>query len=247
MAGPRRGGVTSHPSFAVGPINGGRFSSVSVLILADPAEPDDLFTGRALTGESGQRLQAFLTAAGLTKKHLILRTVPVDPTDLTAAKRDALVDRPEVQALHRQLMAALEAGNSGLALLLAVGRGARGLAPSVVPQGLPIIEMKAFTETGSRADWQSALDQLSGLIYTKDIAVPTFSLPAERGQIPRADLAFGTPRWMGTSGTRGSRPIDSRTGKPSADYLKVYLPSWVNALPAPQLSAADADAAALLS
>jgi len=52
---------------------------------------------------------------------------------------------------------------------------------------------------------------------------------------------------MGTSGTRGSRPIDRTTGKPSADYLKVYLPNWVNALPAPPLSAADAATVALLS
>jgi len=90
-------GVTAHPSLGVGPIYRGRFSSISGLVLADPAEPDDLFTGRALTGESGQRLQAFLTAAGLTKKYLILRIVPVDTSDLSASKRDALVDRPEVQ------------------------------------------------------------------------------------------------------------------------------------------------------
>ena len=168
-------GVTSHPSFGVGPIYRGRFASFSVLILADPAEPDDLFTGRALTGESGQRLQAFLTAAGLTKKYLILRTVPVDPTDLSAAKRDALVDRPEVQTLHRHLIAALKAGNSGLALVLAVGRGAAEAGSIRCPQGLPIIPMKSFTETGSRADWQNALDQLSNSTYTKDIAAPTFA------------------------------------------------------------------------
>ena len=90
--------------------------------------------------------------------------------------------------------------------------------------------MKAFAESGSRADWQNALDQLSTRSYAKDIAAPTFSLPTDRGQVPRADLPYGTPRWMGTSGTRGSRPIDRTTGKPSADYLKIYLPSWVNDL-----------------
>lgn len=240
-------GVTSDPSFGVGPIYRGRFSSISVLVLADPAEPDDLFTTRALTGESGQRLQAFLTAAGLTKKYLILRTVPVDTSDLSAAKRDALVDRPEVQTLHRHLLAALKAGNSNMSVMLAVGRGARRLAPAVAPQGVPVIPMKSFTETGSRADWQNAFDQLSGMSYPKDIASPTFSLPNDRGQVPSADLPYGTPRWMGTSGTRGSRPIDLATGKPSADYLKIYLPSWVNALAAPPLSAADAATAALLS
>jgi len=97
------------------------------------------------------------------------------------------------------------------------------------------------------ADWQNALDQLSTRSYAKDIAAPTFSLPTDRGQVPRADLSYGTPRWMGTSGTRGSRPIDRTTGKPSADYLKIYLPSWVNDLAAPPLSAADAAAAALFS
>lgn len=152
-----------------------------------------------------------------------------------------------MQTLHRHLIAALKAGNSGLALVLAVGRGARRLAPSVVPQGLPIILMKSFTETGSRADWQNALDQLSNSTYAKDIAAPTFALPTGRGQIPSADLPYGTPRWVGTSGTRGSRPIDRTTGKPSADYLKIYLPSWVNELPAPPLSAEDAATVALLT
>jgi len=240
-------GVTSHPSFGVGPIYRGRFSSVSISVLADPAEPDDMFTGRALTGESGQRLQAFLTAAGLTKRYLILRTFPVDTTDLTAAKQNVLADRPEVQALHRNLLHLVKLGNSGLDVLLAVGRSARRIAAAVAPAGVDVITMKAATETGARADWQNALTQLSGLSYTKDIAAPTFSLPTDRGQVPRADLPYGTPRWIGTSGTRGSRPIDRTTGKPSADYLKVYLPGWVNALPPPALSAADAATVALLT
>lgn len=240
-------GVGSHPSFGVGPVYRGRFTSVSLVVLADPAEPDDVFTGRALTGESGQRLQAFLTAAGLTKRYLILRTVPVHTAGLTAAKRDALTDRPEVRALHHELLLRLRAANSDLDVLLAVGRGARRLAPSIAPQGLPVIQMKAWTETGARADWQGTLDQLSGRSYRSDLAAPTFSLPAGRGQVPSADLAYGTPHWVGTSGTRGSRPIDLATGKPSADYLKIYLPDWVNSLPPPPLSAADAATVALFS
>lgn len=240
-------GVTSDASFGMGPIYRGRFSSVSVVVLADPAEPDDVFTGRALTGESGQRLQALLTAAGLTTRYLILRTVPVDTTDLSAARRDALADRVEVRALHRELLKKVKTANPGLDVLLAVGRAARRLAPAVVPQELPVIPMKAWTETGACADWQDALDQLSNRSYAKDIAAPTFSLPADRSQVPSADLPYGTPHWMGTSGTRGSRPIDRSTDKPSEDYLKLYLPSWVNSLSAPPLSAADAATAARLS
>ncbi len=240
-------GVTSHPSFGVGPIYRGRFASISVVVLADPAEPDDIFTGRALTGESGQRLQAFLTAAGLTKKYLILRTFPVDTTDLTPAQQNVLADRPEVQALHRNLLHLVKLGNSGLDVMLAMGRSARRIAAAVAPAGVDVIPMKAATESGARADWQKALAQLAGRSYAKDIVSPTFSLPTDRGQVPRADLPYGTPRWMGTSGTRGSRPTDRTTGRPSADYLKVYLPGWVNALPPPELSAADQATVALFS
>ena len=51
--------------------------------------------GRALSGEAGQRFQGFLRAAGLTKRYLILRTLPVDTLDLTAGETARrLVDKP---------------------------------------------------------------------------------------------------------------------------------------------------------
>jgi hypothetical protein len=51
------------------------------LILADQQSHDDLFTGRALTGESGQHMQAFLEAMGIRSKYLIIRVLPVDTLD----------------------------------------------------------------------------------------------------------------------------------------------------------------------
>jgi hypothetical protein len=225
----------------------GRFSQVSLVVLADPAGPDDLFTGRALSGEAGQRLQAFLEAAGVTTGYLILRTVPVDTSDLTAAKRDTLVDRPEVRALLREALRKLAAANSGLGALVAVGRGARRLAAHVVPGGLPLVEMKASGEPGASSTWQAALDRLAGLQYAKDIVNPTFHIGTPRGHVPSIDLPYGTPRWVGSSGDRASRPIDRTTGRPSADYLKLYLPTWVSRLAAPPLSPAEQAAADLLA
>src|SRR5262249_40630170 len=111
-------GVTSDPSFGTAPIYRGRFSSLSLVVLADPVGPDDLFAGRALCGEAGQRLQRVLEAAGVTSRYLVLRTVPVDTSDLSAARRDALVDRPEVRALHAAVMTKLVAANAGLAAVL---------------------------------------------------------------------------------------------------------------------------------
>ncbi len=232
-------GVKPDASFGTGAIYRGRFTSVSVVVLADPDAPDDLFSGRAMCGESGQRLQALLTAAGLTTRYLILRTVPVDISDLTAAQRNTLVDNTAVRALHTELLSRVAAANGGLTALLAVGAGAQRLAPNVASPGLRVINLPAWS-SGARAAWQSALDDLSGLSYSKDLSAPTFQLPAGRERIPAADLPNGTPLWVGTSGDRASRPTDLHTGKPSPDYLKVYLPTWANALDPPPLSAADA-------
>ena len=236
-------GVTSHTSFGVGPIYRGRFRQLSLIVLADQSSQDDLFSGRALSGEAGQRFQGFLRAAGLTQRYLIIRTLPVDTLDLTAAKRASLVDNPQVRALHRELLSRVIAANGNVAALVAMGPGARRLAPNVVPSGLPVIELAAHGETGAAASWQAGLTDLAGRTYTKDLSNPTFTMPSTRSQLPRTDLPYGTPRWVGTSGDRGIRPKDLNLGKPSPDYLKLFLPSWVASLAPAPLTAAEQAAA----
>jgi uracil-DNA glycosylase len=236
-------GVTSHPSFGSGAIYRGRFQSLSLIVLADQASDDDLFTGRALSGEAGQRLDKFLRAAGLTRRYLILRTLPVDTLDLTQAKRNSLVDQPAVRALHRELLRRVRAQNPDVAALLAVGPGARRLAPQVAPADVGVIELAAHGASGAAASWQAALDQLATRSYPKDLSNPSFQLPSGRGQLPRIDLPYGSLRWLGTSGDRAVRPIDLDIDKPSPDYLKLFAPAWVAALaPAPLTSAEQAAA-----
>jgi uracil-DNA glycosylase len=236
-------GVTSHPSFGTGPIYRGRFGQLSLIVLADQTSDDDTFTGRALSGEAGQRFQGVLRAAGLTTRYLIVRTLPVDTLDLTPAKRLALVDQPKVRALHRELLSRVQSANAGVTALLAMGPGARRLAPNVVPAGLDVIELAGHGEAGFQTSWQAALTQLAGRAYTKDLGNPTFTAPTSRSQLPRADLPYGTPRWVGTSGDRAVRPRDNDIGKPSPDYLKLFLPSWVASLAAVPLTPAEQTAA----
>jgi uracil-DNA glycosylase len=236
-------GVTSHPSFGVGPIYRGRFGQLSLIVLTDQNSDDDLFTGRALSGEAGQRFQGFLRAAGLTQGYLILRVLPVDVLDLSAAKRLNLIDNPKVQAFHRELLSRVRSANSGASVLLAMGPGARRLAPHVVPAGMDVIELPAHGETGWSTSWQAALTKLAKRTYKKDLSNPTFNLPPGRSQLPRIDLPYGTPRWLGTSGDRGVRPKDLDLGRPSPDYLKLFLPSWVASLAPAPLTAAEQAAA----
>jgi uracil-DNA glycosylase len=235
--------VTSHPSFGVGPIYRGRFRQLSLIVLADQGSQDDIFTARALSGEAGQRFQGFLRAAGLTRRYLIIRTLPVDTLDLTPAKRNALIDHPQVQAFHRELLRRVAARNTGVTALVAMGRDARRLAPRVTPTGLTIIDLAAPSEPGATASWQAALAQLASRTYAKDLKNPSFNGPTERSQLPRFDLPYGTLLWMGTSGDRAVRPTDLTTNRPSPDYLKLFAPSWVASLAPAPLNAAEQAAA----
>ena len=236
-------GVTSHPSFGAGPIYRGRFKQLSLIVLADQTSHDDVFTARSLSGDAGQRFQGFLRAAGLTRRYLIVRTLPVDTLDLSAQKRDALVDNPLVRDFHKELLGRVLAQNTGVTALLALGRGARRLAPHVAPSGLTVIDLAAPGEAGVDASWQAALTKLAGRSYTKDISNPSFDVPSGRSQLPRIDLPYGTLLWVGTSGDRAVRPVDLAVDRPSPDYLKLFAPSWVAALKAAPLSPAEKAAA----
>jgi uracil-DNA glycosylase len=236
-------GVTSDASFGVGPIYRGRFQNLSLLVLADQASDDDLFTGRALSGEAGQHLAQLLLAAGLTRGYLVLRTLPIDTLDLAPTRRNALVDQPPVQALHRELLRRLLAQNPDVTALLAVGPNAQRLAPRVAPAGVPVIGLAASGASGATASWQAALDQLRQRNYPKDLANPSFKLPVGRGQLPRIDLPYGTLRWVGSSGDRAVRPTDLDLDRPSPDYLKLFAPTWVAQLAPAPLTPAETAAA----
>jgi uracil-DNA glycosylase len=240
-------GVTAHPSFGTGPIYRGRFRHLSLFVLADQGSDDDTFTARALSGQAGQYFQGFLTAAGLSERYLIIRTLPVDTLDLSPAEQLALADNPLVQALHRELLRRLRSENADATAVLAMGPGARRLAPNVVPAGLDVIDLAAYGEPSFQASWQAALTQLAGRAYTRDLADPTFTAPTARSLLPRIDLPYGTARWAGTSGDRAVRLIDTDTGRFSPDYLKLFLPRWVANLDPAPLNASEQLAAKQLT
>ena len=87
-------GLKCEASFGTGPIFRGRLDKPSILVLADQESHDDLFTMRASTGDAGQHLQAFLTAAGVTERYGILRVLPVDTLGDDQSHVEAAVDSP---------------------------------------------------------------------------------------------------------------------------------------------------------
>lgn len=232
-------GLRCEPSFGTGPIARGRLSRPSILVIADQQSHDDLFTGRALTGKAGQHLQAFLKAAGLTESYGILRVLPVDTLDDDQATVRDVVDTAEVRALHAEAVRRVRPK-----VLVFCGPLAKRLAPHVTPTGTPTVEMKAHGQSGSKADWQRALNDLSALSYRKDIRSPSFDYDGKPLQIERHDLPFGTLRWQGSSGDRGQQP--TRGSRVSFDYYKFVMPDWAFKLKPTALSSAEAAAATRL-
>ncbi len=229
-------GLGCNPSLGAGPIYRGRLDRPSLLVLADQQSHDDLFTGRALSGDGGQHLQAFLEAAGLTESYGILRVLPVDTLEDERADVNAAVDSPEVRAIYREAVA-----RSRPQALLFVGPLAKRLAPHVNPTDLPSVTIRAKNQSGVNANWRSGLAELSAIAYDRDLPAASFDYHGERLQIPRRDLPYGTVRWQGSSGSRGLQP--KKGSKFSYDYYKYVMPDWADDLDPTPLSASEQRAA----
>ncbi len=220
-------GLKAHPSFGLGPVYRGRLERPSILVLGDQEGHDDLFLGRALCGEGGQRLQAFLRSAGLDHRYAILRVLPVDTLDDSPSRVRKAVEDPAVAAIYREAIR-----RSRPEVVLAMGPNAQFLAGEGVAGSVPVVEIEATQGAGSEADWRKALSKLKTMPYRRDLTSPTFDYRGEREQIPRVDLPFGTLRWQGSSGDRAVRA--RVTGAKTFDYYKLVMPAWAAALaPAP--------------
>ena len=226
-------GVTSDPSFGWGQIHRGRPDDATVYILADQQSNDDIFTGRTLTGESGQRLQRFLSSMGILTKYIVIRTLPVDTMDLPPAKIGSISLNPQVLKIHQAILDRVIAQSPALKLALSFGTAAGSVMTKLSLHDTPAVQLKSWTSPGSLNDWQQKLQDIKLIPYPKEAVNPSFQYDGARGQIPRIDLPFGVPRWVGTSGNRGSRPNIKPGNKLSPDYYKIYMPLWAFKLKPP--------------
>jgi len=225
-------GLPAHPSYGTGPIFRGRLGKPAILLIGDQESHDDLFTFRALTGEGGQRIQAFLRAAGVTKSYGILRVLPVDTLGASAVVVRAAVDDPGVRAIYSEAIK-----RSKPQVLVAVGPNSARLVDAIGPNVGAIVKIKSPGQSGYAADWRKTLNMLSGLTYKRDISGPSYDYQGEREQIPRQDLPYGSLRWQATSGSRGERA--RRQGAPTSDYYKFRMPGWAAGLKPALLSTSE--------
>lgn len=190
-------GITQHSSFGPQGFYRGGLEDAEILVVADQYSHDDMFSGRALTGEVGQRFQSYLDGTG--KEYAIVRTLPVDSLDLSSAKRKAVINDKDVSEGRNAIInAILKAGD--VKQVIGIGTTAQVIAKKIAKANN--LSYKGFTT--------AAVKKLSLTI------IPRFDLPVH------TRWWMGTSGDRAARGYRGS----SSKPEYSGDYYKVYAPRW---------------------
>lgn len=218
-------GATVHPSFGYLPIYRGNPKNATSLLLCDQQSSDDMFTMRAMTGHSGQKLQGFLNVIGLSKSYCILRNLPVDVMGLSFSLRKSIALDTGVVQIYKDLVSQILAENKTKFILLVGSIASLQWDVMQVQTTIPVFRMKSWSQSGSLANWQSSLGMINGVNYSKDHQA-SFQYTGARLQIPRADLPYGVLRWQGSSGDRVQRArLDDHSLSPY--HFKNFVPKWV--------------------
>ena len=212
-----------------GPVyyRGRRLGGVKVLGLASDPGPTERIVGRALVGDAGQRVQGFLRKLGLTESYVLINVFnyALHPSHWRDGHR--ILAEPGHVEYRDRLIAEL----TGPELQAVVAFG--GFAQHAVdlwdnPRNTPILKVHhpSFrTQSELLNSWREAIDQLR-LIVTPDPGGDATEAnygskftEADYQAIPRIDLPFGTPTWVGDDawGRSDSPRHNNCVSRPSPD------------------------------
>lgn len=223
-------GVTQDNSFGFGPIYRGHPENPEIVILADQESHDDLFSARAYTGTGGQQLQNYLNILGAKNNYLIIRTLPVDTTDLEASQVEDIVLNSQVVKVHKAILdAVLEQKKTKV--VITIGEFAeKAIKEYRLPKNIELFQLEHPSEKLHIKQWQMDAENISKILGTEVKGKYTGELTS----IPREDLPVHTRWWMGTSGSRAHRAFEwkaiEKTKKKvwNGDYYQFQAPTWVD-------------------
>lgn len=206
----------------------GRPDSAKFLIVADQFSHDDIWTGRALTGLEGQKLQALLKVMGAGDDYVIIRTLPVNTLDanknqLEYGKMQQLI---EITSNWRKeiLNDIVKANRGQLKAVMTLGKYADQVVGEELKTRLPVVSLSESYAAG--------LNDLreENVVRTRFNASDLRPIP-----INRKDIPYGLPRWVGTSGDRVTTAKGSKAGK----FYTVNAPEWSYTMKAKPLSSKE--------
>lgn len=215
------------PIFYRGRLNG----TARLLCVASDPGPTERIVARSLVGDAGQRVQGFLSKLGLTRSYACLNAFvyALHPGSYWTGKQ-ILKDPDQVAWRNRVFNASV---GPALQAVIALGAQARiavelwedrGTIPTFYVPHPSSRDPKKLLDS-----WREAVTQLRGIVTPDsdgDPTIPNYGdtfREEDYAAIPRRDLPFGTPHWIGDDAwgraakprhnncVRRSRPDDGHT------------------------------------
>ena len=208
---------TFGPVFYRGRLDG----TARVLIIGQAPSVDDVFARRAWIGQSGQQMQGFLRKMGITRSYVMINTFlygvrgPFDRALRRIALETAICE-------YRNIILDNILRTNALEAVIAVGEAAQTAVEhwdDLQYFGVPVFSVTHPSARGQNVsqvlgNWQRALDDLRVVVRPEvDVDAPPYRddiTPDDILRIPRGDLPFGVPDWLGTGGTHGTRTRPNR-------------------------------------
>jgi uracil-DNA glycosylase len=211
------------PVFYRGRLDG----SARVLCFASDPGPTERIAGRSLVGNAGQRVQGLLAKLGLTRSYLCLNAwaYALHPSKAQAAKR-RLKEPAQLQWRNELYDAAT---GSALQAIIAFG----GMAQEAVGQwstkpNVPVSEVPHPSSRSAKAlldGWRALVEDLRTVVTpdpSGDNTGPNYGTKfteADYLAIPRRDLPFGAPAFLGDDAWVRAKPGGAQNSveRPSPD------------------------------
>jgi uracil-DNA glycosylase len=208
------------PVFYRGRLDG----SARVMCVASDPGPTERIAGRTLVGNAGQRVQGLLAKLGLTRAYVCVNAwaYAVHPTK-ALAEQEHLAD-PEQLAWRNELYDAL-ATPSLQAIIAFGGMAQRAVELWATKPGVPVHEVPHPSSRDARRlldAWRAAVEALRPVVTPDEPPAPNYGArlaEADHAAIPRRDLPFGAPAFLGDDAWVRARPGGAQNSveRPSPD------------------------------
>ena len=211
------------PIFYRGRLDG----SARVLCIASDPGPTERIAGRSLVGNAGQRVQGLLSKLGLTTSYVCLNAWAYAVHPSRASAERVMLDEPAQLEWRNELYGA--ATGPDLQAIIAFG----GMAHEALAlwSGRPSVDVREVPHPSSRDEtklldqWRAAVTDLRGIVTPDSDGSNTGQnygakfAEADYSPIPRLDLPFGAPAFLGDDAWVRAKPGSAQNSveRPSPD------------------------------
>lgn len=219
------------PVFYRGRLDG----TARVLCVASDPGATERIAGRTLVGDAGQRVQGFLAKVGLTRSYLCLNAFSYALIPSQSDEGDNVLADPAQVAWRNRLFD--RARRPALQAVVAFGVQAQRAVDQWPGKGnLPVIKVphpSSRDEAVLLTKWRNAIATLRGIV-TPDpegqTGLPNYGsafLESDYAPIPRRDLPFGVPAFLGddSQGRAAQPPQRTSVRRPQPDDRHTLI--WV--------------------